>query len=273
MKQRLPILILFLSLILIIINCEKDRNNPLDPKADNYNAVNYDTARTLKVTINYSGTGTVDSSHKLFLRVTSDAAFQNEIASSELASSPATIIYANMPGTVYVAAFYDVDGSHDPTSGDRAEMYNNKAISATGTPVSIAEGETNHITMDVNNDFIVDGAVKVTVTYTGSSNTSIYPICAAVFSNTNFGPGPITEQCSTTPTGTVTFILTGISNINPVYLLYYLDADQSGNGSPGDSVEIYNDKFLWNQSDPISISPHTTSDVGLVDFDDSVRIP
>ncbi len=36
MKRKITILILFLSLTLIISNCQKDRNNPLDPKADNY---------------------------------------------------------------------------------------------------------------------------------------------------------------------------------------------------------------------------------------------
>ncbi len=36
MKRKITILILFLSLTLIISNCQKERNNPLDPKADNY---------------------------------------------------------------------------------------------------------------------------------------------------------------------------------------------------------------------------------------------
>jgi uncharacterized protein (DUF2141 family) len=84
----------------------------------------------LKVTVTYTGAGTVDSTHEIYLwlfdtpNITADTA---PIASDVITASGATATFSGLPKEVYIAAAFDEKGDYDGTSGPPP----------TGTPITI----------------------------------------------------------------------------------------------------------------------------------------
>jgi hypothetical protein len=81
-------------------------------------------ARTLKVTLRYTGAGTVDEKHKIFLFLFDTASVNAEsmpIDVSAGAAKNATVTFSNVAKSpVYVVAAYDPSGAYDATSAPPA---------------------------------------------------------------------------------------------------------------------------------------------------------
>ena len=74
----------------------------------------------LKVTVDYTGTGTVDATHEIFVWVFDNpniGADSVPIASDALTANGGSLNFSGLPKEVYLAAAYDEKGDYDGTSG------------------------------------------------------------------------------------------------------------------------------------------------------------
>jgi hypothetical protein len=110
----------------------------------------------LKVTVDYTGTGTVDASHEIFVWVFDNpniGADSVPIASDVLTANGGALNFSGLPTQVYLAAAFDEKGDYDGTSGPPPP----------GTPITIY-GE-----MGAASAVATGGAdAAVTVTFDGS---------------------------------------------------------------------------------------------------------
>ena len=77
-------------------------------------------AGKLKVTVDYTGTGTVDATHEIFVWVFDNpniGADSVPIASDALTANGGALNFTGLPKEVYLAAAYDEKGDYDGTSG------------------------------------------------------------------------------------------------------------------------------------------------------------
>lgn len=108
--------------------------------------------RTLKVKVNYTGSGTVDEKHRivLFLFDSPDFAQSIPVAAVLAAKKDETVTFDSFDaGTVYVVAAYDPKGEYDdaqtgpPPSGSSLGLYTKTP--PTPEPVKVEPGKTVEI--------------------------------------------------------------------------------------------------------------------------------
>jgi hypothetical protein len=119
--------------------------------------------RTLKVKVNYTGSGTVDEKHKIqvFLFDSPDFVQGNAMPTGMqmIATKNGTVTFSDIPGSpVYAAAIYDPTGGYDgasgpPPSGSSAGMYTKEPPKP--GPIDIDPGKTVEI------DLPFDDTVKL----------------------------------------------------------------------------------------------------------------
>jgi hypothetical protein len=113
-------------------------------------------AGKLKVTVNYTGQGTVDKTHQLIVWLfdTPDINAQSTpLATDVITENNGSDSFSGLPKTVYIAAAYNEKGDYDGTSGPPPA----------GTPVTIYGGEGTATGVATGGD---DAAV--TVAFDGS---------------------------------------------------------------------------------------------------------
>ena len=74
----------------------------------------------LKVTVNYKGAGTVDTTHEVFVWVFDNpniGADSVPIATDALTANGGTLTFSGLPKEVYLAMAFDEKGDYDGTSG------------------------------------------------------------------------------------------------------------------------------------------------------------
>jgi len=104
-----------------------------------------DNFGTIYFTITYTGAGTVDSAHLLFLGTGQDKTLVTQFMGFNVARNGEKV-YAIVPaGTWYAGGFFDIDGNAvmpngQPDSGDPAEIYDGIALGGEGTPITVAAG-------------------------------------------------------------------------------------------------------------------------------------
>jgi len=111
--------------------------------------------RTLKVKVNYTGSGTVDDKHKIqvFLFDSPDFTGGNAMPTGMqmTASKDGTVTFSDIAGSpVYAAAIYDPAGGYDgasgpPPSGSSAGMYTKEPPKP--EPINIEAGKTVEISL------------------------------------------------------------------------------------------------------------------------------
>jgi hypothetical protein len=114
--------------------------------------------RTLKAKINYTGAGTVDEKHKIFLFVFDTPDFMQggamPIGGGATAAKDGTITVVDLTvSPVYVAVCYDPAGAYDgqsgpPPSGASMGLY--AKTPGTPEPVKIDPGKTTEVTVTFN---------------------------------------------------------------------------------------------------------------------------
>jgi len=119
--------------------------------------------RTLKVKVNYTGSGTVDEKHKIqvFLFDSPDFVQGNAMPTGMqmIATKNGTVTFSDITGSpVYTAAIYDPTGGYDgasgpPPSGSSAGMYTKEPPKP--GPIAIDPGKTVEI------DLPFDDTVKL----------------------------------------------------------------------------------------------------------------
>ena len=118
-------------------------------------------SRTLKVKMNYTGAGTVDEKHKIFLFVFDSPSFMQggamPIGFGSTAAKDGTVTVANLfVSPVYVTAAFDPTGGYDgmsgpPPSGSAMGLYSKTP--GTPEPIKIDPGKTAEITLAFDDSF------------------------------------------------------------------------------------------------------------------------
>ena len=116
---------------------------------------------TLKVKLNYTGTGKVDSQHKIMLFLFDSPEFVKgtvmPIGSMSASTKDETVVFSDLAQSpVYVVATYDPTGSYDgqsgpPPSGSSSGMYSKTP--GTPEPVKIEPGETVQIELAFDDSY------------------------------------------------------------------------------------------------------------------------
>lgn len=110
------------------------------------------TPRTLKVKLNYTGSGTVDDKHKIVVFVFDSPEFMQgnamPVGAQSSASKTGTVTFSDLASSpVYVTAVFDPTGQYDgmsaPPSGSSMGLYGKTP--GTPDPVKIEPGETAEI--------------------------------------------------------------------------------------------------------------------------------
>jgi len=112
--------------------------------------------RTLKAKMNYTGAGTVDEKHKIFLFVFDSPDFMQggsmPVAFGSASAKDQTVTVADLAASpVYVAVAFDPTGQYDGQSGpppSGASMGIYSKTPGTPEPVKIDAGKTAEITID-----------------------------------------------------------------------------------------------------------------------------
>ena len=117
--------------------------------------------RTLKVTVKYTGAGTVDDIHKLYFFVFDTPDVQSgpmPIGMASTAKNESVVTIDSLSTSpVYVAVVFDSSGTYDgvsgpPPSGSPAAMYM-KEQPGVATPVKIEPGQTAEIELSFDDSF------------------------------------------------------------------------------------------------------------------------
>jgi hypothetical protein len=119
-----------------------------------HSAIAQDEARTLKVKVHYTGSGTVDEQHKIFTFLFGSPQFTHggdiPFAMRYIASKESVVTFSNVDRSpVYVGTVYDASGKFDgqssPPSGSALGAYSTD--SEKPAPVKLEEGKTVEIEM------------------------------------------------------------------------------------------------------------------------------
>lgn len=120
--------------------------------------------RTLKVKLNYTGSGTVDAKHTILVFVFDSPDFRSgeipPIAQDQASSKQQTLTFKEITASpVYVAAVYDPSGTYEgdslPPEGSSIGMYEkNPGVPA---PIEIAPGKTAAVTLSFNDSYKYHG--------------------------------------------------------------------------------------------------------------------
>lgn len=113
--------------------------------------------RTLKVKLNYTGSGTVDAKHPILVFVFDSPNFQDgqlpPIAQDQASSKDGTLTFNQITASpVYLAAVYDPSGTYEgdsmPPDGSSIGMYQKDP--GVPAPIDIGAGKTEQVTLSFN---------------------------------------------------------------------------------------------------------------------------
>lgn len=117
--------------------------------------------RTLKVKLNYTGSGPVDSKHRIFLFVFDSPDFVQgnvmPLDSKPASTKDETVVFSGLTASpVYVVAAYDPTGDYDgqsgpPPSGSPMGMYSKTP--GAPEPVKIEPGETVQVDLSFDDSY------------------------------------------------------------------------------------------------------------------------
>jgi len=102
--------------------------------------------RTIQVDVTYTGSGTVDASHKIYIALWESADMNGgpPMAVQQLESKKGTVTFTNAPKPSYVSSAYDPKGQWDaqspPPSGSSIGMYSSKP--PTPEAINVDPGKT-----------------------------------------------------------------------------------------------------------------------------------
>jgi hypothetical protein len=119
--------------------------------------------RTLKVKLNYTGTGTVDDKHKIIVFLFDSPDFMQggvmPFATQSASAKDATVTFADLAvSPVFAVAVYDPTGAYDgesgpPPSGSSAGMYTKTP--GQPEPIAIEPGKTAEVELAFDDSFKV----------------------------------------------------------------------------------------------------------------------
>jgi hypothetical protein len=114
-----------------------------------------EAGRTIQVDIAYTGSGTVDAGHKVYVALWDSANFEGGPPADvkSLDSKTGTVTFTNVQKSpAYVSAAYDPTGKWDaqspPPSGSSVGMYGSKP--PTPDPINVEPGKTTKVKLTFN---------------------------------------------------------------------------------------------------------------------------
>ncbi|MBN1601678.1 MAG: hypothetical protein JW915_08720 [Chitinispirillaceae bacterium] len=137
MKKLL--LIILTGILLVCLNCNKDNStNPTD---------NQKWTGTIKVNINYIGTGSVDNFHKIYIGLWYDEFSGSVDLLDDISTSSGSVTFTVEKKINFVGAFFDKDGSGSwmLTNGDVGELYHDNGFDGPGTPILKAKNQVKKL--------------------------------------------------------------------------------------------------------------------------------
>ena len=111
------------------------------------------STRTLNLTVNYTGAGTVDATHKITvgLRYVADSSTWGAPDITTTSDTNNSVITLNPTSSpCYITSNYDINTSGGPNGGDPYTIYNNKLAGGIADPINIPEGGTVSLTITYN---------------------------------------------------------------------------------------------------------------------------
>lgn len=128
-----------------------------------YVVANSTTGKVLKVKLNYSGAGTVDEKHRIYVFLFDSPDFSSgqvmPVGTASASAKDETLSFDSLSQSkVYIAAVYDKSGTYDgqsgpPASGSPAGMYSKTPGEAEA--VNLPEGETVEIELGFDDSYTV----------------------------------------------------------------------------------------------------------------------
>jgi len=239
------------------------------------------SASTINVTLNYTGSGTVDDSHKIYVHGFNDLSEFNdtdEWMPETTGTNGSAVSIQDYDGLfTNVAVFYDADGNGKLSDGDPYEIYSNSSIGEDPTTLTLSDGSVTDISMSFDDSRIFrTRSLTVTVNYTGSRGavSASNRIAVLLKGLTSSGPTEDDEMFEhgsgdiTVNGGSVT--LTGIYT-SSVMVWVVFDADGDG-PDRGDPVTVYNGYDFGAGYTPVTINPGETGNV-TVTLNDTYSFP
>ncbi len=113
--------------------------------------------RTIRVDVNYTGSGTVDAKHKIyvFLWDTPDIMSSMPIGVQNLETKNGAATFINAPSPAYITTVYDAGGTWDvqsaPPSGSPLGLYG--ANPPTPDPIKTEPGKTSNIKLSFDDSY------------------------------------------------------------------------------------------------------------------------
>ena len=113
--------------------------------------------RALKVKMHYTGSGTVDEKHKIFIVLFNSADFMQgnlpPIATNTASSKEETVTFSDLSDSpVYAAVIYDPSGNYDgqspPPAGSSTALYSKTP--GVPEPITIDQGKTAEVVLAFN---------------------------------------------------------------------------------------------------------------------------
>jgi len=111
------------------------------------------SGRTIQVDVTYTGSGTVDAGHKIYVNLwpSADIGTGPPVDMQSLASKSGTVTFENVTVPAYISTTYDPTGVWDaqsaPPSGSSLGMYGKP------DPINVAPGKTTKITLTFNDEY------------------------------------------------------------------------------------------------------------------------
>ena len=160
-RNRLMLLIIVIVTSFLLSGCSDDDENIEDSAA---------WSGIITVSISYTGSHTVDNSHKIYVGLWYDQYSGSALMSDSIPSPIDTVSFTVINKLCYVGAFLDVDGygSEILTESDVGEIYHNYGFYEPGTPLQFSDWQNFHEIGIVFDDSFVYTPVDLTGTWMGS---------------------------------------------------------------------------------------------------------
>lgn len=241
------------------------------------------SSSTINVTVNYTGSGTVDETHRIYAWGGDDLddIFSFDTSESNYGSTGVNgnVISFNDHSCLYtnVVVYYDANGDGKVSDGEPYELYNNSGIGDSPETLTLGDGSVSNITVNFDDSRVIrTRSLTVTANYTGSLGTvsPTKPIYVILRGLTHSGPTENEESFekgyAVITTNGSSATLTGIYT-SEVMVWAYFDAD--GNGlDRGDPVIVYNGHDFGAGYTPVSIAPGETGAV-TINLNDTFGFP
>lgn len=165
MNRQFIVMSVFVFLISVFlffnVSCS---DNPAGPEGDDDGGSD---PRNLKVTVNFSGTGTVDAGHPIVVGLSKHPQDITPAKYKILTAASGQVLFKDISfNPCYLSIFYDTDGNNDYSFGESYETYNDTFDIPAA--IKISEGTTKSVSTEFDDRYIYNANMTL--------NDGIHPV-------------------------------------------------------------------------------------------------